>query len=109
MNNIATPYCVVLCTCPTLEVAQSISTAIIDARLAACTNIVPHINAIFRWEDKVEQIAEAQIMIKTRLDKLEKLEKLVFSLHPYTVPEWIAFPVVAGSKDYCDWIDASVA
>jgi periplasmic divalent cation tolerance protein len=95
---------VVLVTAPTPERAAEIARALVEERLAACGNVVPGIRSIYRWEGKVQEDAEALLVLKTTRARFDALRDRVLALHPYEVPEVIALPVEAGSARYLAWI-----
>jgi len=100
---------VVLVTCSTPAEAQRIARAVVDARLAACVNILPGaVQSIYRWKGKVESARERLLLIKTSRKRLVKLRSAVESLHSYDVPEFIAIPIAAGSPGYLSWIEDCV-
>lgn len=98
---------VVLVTCPGQAVGVRIGRAVVEGRLAACVNVLPGLTSIYRWEGKVCRDAETLLIIKTRRTKFSALSRRVRALHPYSVPEIIALPVVAGSAPYLSWIRSS--
>src|SRR5512144_2282360 len=100
---------VVLVTAPTPERAAEIARALVEERLAACGNVVPGVRSIYRWEGKVEDEAEALLVLKTTQARFEALRERVLALHPYAVPEVLALPVVAGSAPYLAWSAAETA
>jgi periplasmic divalent cation tolerance protein len=102
----ATPGFVVLCTCPSADVAKDIASELVAARLAACVNVVSGIRSIYRWEGKVCDDAEHLMIIKTTGDRLSALQTKVVALHPYSCPEVIALPIQAGHTPYLDWLVA---
>jgi periplasmic divalent cation tolerance protein len=95
---------VVLVTAPTPDRAAEIARALVEERLAACGNVVPGIRSIYRWEGKVQEDAEALLVLKTTRARFDALRDRVLALHPYEVPEVIALPVEAGSARYLAWI-----
>ncbi len=97
---------VVLVTTPTPERAAEIARALVEERLAACGNVLPAIRSIYRWEGKVQDEAEALLVLKTTRARLEALRDRVLALHPYEVPEVLALPVEAGSAPYLAWLAA---
>ena len=97
---------VVLVTTPSPERAAEIARALVEERLAACGNVVPGLRSIYRWEGKVQDDAEALLVLKTTRARFEALRDRVLALHPYEVPEVIALPVEAGSAPYLAWIAA---
>ena len=97
---------VVLVTCSSLAEARRIARAVVEARLAACVNIVPGaVQSIYRWKGKVESARERLLLIKTSCRRLAKLRKTVEQLHSYDVPEFIALPIAAGSPAYLAWVE----
>ena len=97
----------VFCSCPTVDVAQSIATSIVNAKLAACANIVHGVRSVYRWQDKIEIDDECQLIIKTSLKCLQALEATITKQHPYELPELIAVTISEGSAAYLDWIRKS--
>ena len=90
---------VILVTCGSTAEATRIARAVVEARLAACVNILPGaVTSIYRWKGKVESAREKLVIIKTSRKRLLKLQAAVTRLHSYDVPEFIALPIVAGSR-----------
>ena len=87
--------------------AKSISSKLIKAKLVGCVNIIPHIKSIFWWQGKVDSAKEALLIVKTKKALLNKLIKAVKQIHSYEIPEIIALPIIAGSKDYLKWLNDS--
>ena len=101
---------VVLVTCSTTAEARRIARAVVEARLAACVNILPGaVTSVYRWKGKVESARERLILIKTSDKRLAKLRAAVERLHSYDVPEFIALPIIAGSPKYLAWLEESLA
>ena len=99
----------VLVTCSSPAEARRIARAVVEARLAACVNILPGaVQSIYRWKGKVESAHERLLLIKTSRRRLAKLRKAVEQLHSYDVPEFITLPIVAGSRAYLAWLDESL-
>jgi len=100
---------VVLVTCGTLSESRKIARDVVQRRLAACVNVVRSpMNSYYVWKGKLEVAREYLLVMKTTLNRLPQLEKEVKRLHSYEVPEFIALPVAAGSKDYLRWLESSV-
>ena len=97
---------VVLVTCSSPAEARRIARAVVEARLAACVNILPGaVQSIYRWKGKVESARERLLLIKTSRRRLAKLRKTVEQLHSYDVPEFIALPIAVGSPAYLAWME----
>ncbi|HDS29581.1 MAG TPA: divalent-cation tolerance protein CutA [Firmicutes bacterium] len=95
---------IVLSTVPSVETGKSIAHILIEKKLAACVNILPSLESVYEWEGKIEESAEALLIIKTTTESYESLETEILSNHPYDVPEIIALPVTKGLKPYLEWV-----
>jgi periplasmic divalent cation tolerance protein len=99
---------IVLITASSGDEAEKIATALVNEHLAACVNIVPEVRSLFFWEGRTQDAREVLLICKGRLQFVEKLIIRVKELHSYTVPEIIALPIIAGSREYLDWIRETV-
>jgi periplasmic divalent cation tolerance protein len=95
---------VVFITASNEDEAAKISRALVEARLAACVNIVKDIRSIYSWQGKIEDEKEVLMILKTQKFLLDSLVKKVKELHSYTVPEIIALPIADGSAEYLKWL-----
>jgi periplasmic divalent cation tolerance protein len=95
---------VALVTCSSEEEALKIAHTLVAEHLAACVNLVAPIRSVYRWEGKICDEKEWLLIIKTRKDRFEEVEKKVKSIHSYSVPEIISLPITEGSLAYLDWI-----
>lgn len=95
---------VVLVTAAEGRQAKAIATHIVEAKLAACVNIVGPIRSIYRWQGKVRNEAEILLLAKTRRRLFRNLERMVKRLHSYENPEIIAIPIEEGSAAYLKWL-----
>jgi periplasmic divalent cation tolerance protein len=84
--------------------ARLLARALVEQRLAACVNMLPAVQSVYRWNDVVEEAAEVTLLIKTTTARYDELEQAIRALHPYELPEVIAVPVSAGSPAYLGWI-----
>lgn len=100
--------CVVLVTVDKMVAAKKITDAILKERLAACVNMIENVKSHYWWKGKIESAKEVLLIIKTGKREIENLIKLVKKIHPYTVPEIIAYDIVKGNKDYIDWVIAEI-
>lgn len=99
--------CVILVTAPDEAVAERITRALVEERLAACGNIVPRIRSIYRWDGAIQQDDEVLIILKTERARAESLRERVVALHPYDVPEVLVLPIVGGHAPYLEWVARS--
>jgi periplasmic divalent cation tolerance protein len=95
---------IVLTTAGSQEEARKIAQALVERRLAACVNIVPHVESIYRWQGKVETAEEWLLLIKTQAELFDRVHDAVKELHSYDLPECVMLEVTAGSQKYLDWI-----
>lgn len=100
---------VVFCTFANEQDALRISSALVEARLAACVNLLPAIRSIYRWKGEVEHADEVLVLIKTTQQTFPTLRDRIKELHTYDTPEIIAVPVVDGLADYLGWIREQVS
>ena len=88
--------------------AVALGRTLVEEGLAACVNVLPPMESVYRWQGSVHQDAERQLVIKTRAERLDALQVRLKILHPYEVPEFLVLPVSAGSPGYLEWVRASV-
>ena len=100
---------VVLCTCPDESVAQSLAGTLVARRLAACVNIVPAVQSVYRWQDEVMEDTEALMVIKSNKENFAALQQAIADLHPYEVPEVLAMDAPRGSRAYQRWLLSCLA
>lgn len=99
---------IVLVTASSAGDARRIANALVSEQLAACVNIVPVIESIYRWEGRVTSDSEALLIVKTTNARYAELERRVKELHNYSTPEIIAVRIEQGSEDYLDWLRKSI-
>ena len=97
-------YLVVFITTSSYDEARKIADALVSQRKAACVNIVPKVNSLFRWKGKIEEAEESLMVVKTRAELFPDVASTVKSIHSYEVPEIIALPIVEGNADYLSWL-----
>jgi periplasmic divalent cation tolerance protein len=104
----ATGAVMCLVTTPTAE-AHRIALKIVEHELAACVNVVPVVNSVYRWKGKIEHDDEALLLVKTMHAAVSALDELLRTIHPYENFELVALDVLAGSESYLEWIGSSVS
>lgn len=97
----------VLSTVPDIELARQIARTLVEERLAACGNILPQVESIYRWQEKVETSNEVLLMLKTTIGRYQALEERLRGLHPYEVPEIICVSLYSGLPAYLTWVSES--
>lgn len=100
--------CVVLCTAPSHEIAESIANTLVEEHLAACVTIIGHATSIYRWQGEKIMEQEVQLILKTCTNIVTKLQLRFTSLHPFSVPEFLVIPLSAAYSPYADWIRSEV-
>jgi len=100
-----TDYLQVSTTAATASEAERIATTLVEKRLAACVQIIPHVSSVYRWQGKVEQAKEWLCLAKTRRSRLPQVEAEICQLHGYECPEIIAVTIEGGSSNYLSWLD----
>ena len=96
--------CVVLVTCPDAAVAESIARDLVERRLAACGNVTAPVTSVYRWKGEIHREGEVLLLVKTRRDLVPDCVPAIRALHPYEVPEIVALPIIAGFREYLEWI-----
>ena len=103
-----TDFQIVLSTCAGREEAERIAHRLVEQHLAACVNILPGVQSIYRWQGNVESAAEVLMVIKTRAVLVPEVQSALAHLHSYEVPEVLVLPVAGGSEAYLGWLKASL-
>ncbi len=98
-------HIVVLITVADEEEARLISRVLLKQRKAACINIMPGVNSLFWWQERIDSAHESLLVVKTRAVLLDEIIQLVKEIHSYDVHEIIALPIIGGNQDYLEWID----
>lgn len=90
------------------EEARRIARTLVERRLAACVNIIPGIESVYRWHEKIEQADEWLLLIKTTSSAFAHVQAAIKELHSYELLECICFEIEDGSPEYLKWIGESV-
>jgi periplasmic divalent cation tolerance protein len=98
-------YLLVMTTLPDEASARALARGLVEQRLAACVNISPAVQSIYRWQGAIEEANEVMLLIKTTLRHYDELEAAIRHVHPYEVPEIIAVPITTGLPAYLEWIE----
>ena len=100
---------VVLMTAANREEASRIAEMLVGVRLAACVQILPEMQSVYRWRGEVARESEVMLLAKTTLDKFDELDRAVREIHSYETPEIIALRVTAVSSPYLDWLQEELS
>lgn len=100
-------YTIVFVTAPNLKTGRKLARAALEARLAACANLVPGIESHYWWQGKLESGAEVLLIFKALRSKLRALEQIILKNHPYDTPEFVVLPLTGGNERYLDWVSQS--
>jgi periplasmic divalent cation tolerance protein len=100
---------VVLTNVPDADCAQRIARRLVEARLAACVNVLSPCLSVYRWNGRIEQDSEIPLLIKTTTARYAALEQAIKDVHPANVPEILALPVHAGLPAYLAWAATETA
>jgi periplasmic divalent cation tolerance protein len=96
---------VIFITAGSMSEAKKIGHALVEEKLAACSNIISPINSIYNWQGKICDDKEALMIFKTKKKLFKQIVKRVEELHSYDVPEIIAMPIIEGSSKYLSWVN----
>ena len=99
---------IVLSTAGSEDEARKIARSLVERQLAACVNIIPRIESIYRWQGKVESSQEWLLLIKTSAEKFAAVRDAIRALHSYELPECIAVNIEDGSAEYLQWLADSL-
>jgi periplasmic divalent cation tolerance protein len=105
MSDDAADPIIVFMTAANGEEATRLADMLVGAHLAACVQILPEMESVYRWQGKIERNSEVLLLAKTTKAKFHELEREVRALHSYDTPEIIAVPVIIGSGPYLDWLN----
>ena len=109
MTNSAADAIVVFITAGNAEEAERLANMLVEKHLAACVQILPSIQSVYWWQDKIERQPEILLLVKTLSSKFAELESEVRTIHSYETPEIVAVPISAGSESYLEWLRVSAS
>jgi periplasmic divalent cation tolerance protein len=98
---------IVLITAGSEKEARKIAELLVKEKKAACVNIVPGVDSLFRWKGKIDSARESLLLVKTRASLFPEIIRLVKETHSYEVPEIIALSIIGGSEEYLKWLDSA--
>ena len=98
---------IVLTTAGSEEEARKIARHLVEKRLAACVNIIPQIESIYRWQGKVDSSREWLLLVKTTDERFPAVRDAIRELHSYELPECVVLNIEDGSSEYLQWLTSS--
>jgi Uncharacterized protein involved in tolerance to divalent cations len=101
-------YALVYITTSGEEESKKIGKTIVEERLAGCVNIISIIESLYWWKGEIESDKESVLIAKTKVSNIENIIKRVKEIHSYENPAILAIPIINGSKDYLDYLDAEI-
>lgn len=99
----------VLTNLPDHDAALSLASALVEARLAACANVLAPCTSVYRWQAEIETANEVPVLLKTTVARYAELEAAIRARHPYELPEIVAVPVERGLAGYLAWVGAETS
>ncbi len=99
----------ILCTHPDPAAAEALAATLVERRLAACVNVLSGLRSVYRWRGRIENAQEVLLLIKTTAERFTELKDALVSLHPYSLPEVLAFESRDGLDRYLDWVRTETA
>ena len=97
-------YVIVLTTLPTGADAPALAETLVGEHLAACVNVLPAMQSVYWWKDRVEHEREQQVVIKTTAIRLAAVQARIRELHPYELPEMVVLRIDGGDEAYLNWV-----
>lgn len=101
-------FCIVMTTIDSASSAESLAATLVEARLAACVQIVP-VQSVYRWREQLQRDGEWLLIVKTADARYDEVERAIRAAHRYETPEITKFSIDGGSADYLAWLGDSVA
>lgn len=98
-------YCIINTTTSSKQEAKDIAKVLIENKLIACCTIIENAESLYCWDAKLNDEKEVLMIMKTKTELFGKVEEQIKKLHSYEVPEIICTPVIAGNKEYLNWIE----
>ncbi len=107
MNSYVTEnFIMIYITVPSMEEARKIANLLTEKKLAGCVSIIPNIVSVYRFEGKIEEYQEEQLLVKTKSSLFDEVVEEVKKVHTYKLPEIVAVPFTAMSNDYFIWLNS---
>ena len=99
---------IIYSTLPNIEIARKIATEVIRHKLAACVNILPHVESIYGWQGAIETSNEVVIICKTTQNNSSALIKMIAAKHPYDTPSIFALNSTETNSKFEEWINSTL-
>jgi periplasmic divalent cation tolerance protein len=99
---------VVFSTCGSQDEAERLARRLLEARVAACVNVITQIRSLYWWQGQIEESGEWLLVVKTSRELFDQVRSVLETAHSYELPEVLALPVIDGSPNYLAWIDGEL-
>ncbi|HEY8558943.1 MAG TPA: divalent-cation tolerance protein CutA [Pyrinomonadaceae bacterium] len=99
---------IVLTTTPNAEEGEGLARKILEARLAACVQVLPPMKSFYVWEGEIQTDSEHLLLVKTQAGKFDELKGFIEANHSYEVPEIVGVEAEKVSDGYLKWLDEAV-
>jgi periplasmic divalent cation tolerance protein len=100
---------VVFMTAASIGEARRIADQLVETRLAACVQLIPEMESVYRWQGEIQREKEVLMLAKTTADRFSQLEEAVREIHGYETPEILAVPASLISEPYRAWLIENVS
>ena len=97
-------FIVIYCNVPNKNEGKEIAKALVENKFAACVSIIDKIESVFSWDGDLMDEKEAMLVIKTKREHFDNVNRIIQKLHSYNVPEVIALPILDADDTYLKWI-----
>ena len=91
-------------TAPTMEEARKVAKYTVEQKLAACVQLIPHVESHYVWQGVAECGQEIKVVFKTRKTRFYAVREAILQLGSYEVPEVTAVPIIMGHTPYLHWL-----
>jgi periplasmic divalent cation tolerance protein len=99
---------VVLSTCASEEEGEKLARLLVEEKLAACVNVIPGMRSYYWWKGVIESSPECLLVVKSSRELFDSIKTVLASAHSYEVPEVVALPILEGSENYMNWLEANL-
>ena len=85
--------------------ARMIARTAVEARLAACANLLGPVQSVYWWDGKLCEDDEVALILKTSQDRKNELITRIREIHSYETPCIVCLPIADGNPEFLNWIN----